>query len=314
MCLPFVCCAGAAFCCAGATCCSCLCAPCAKMGAASKTFARIGYLFFQIFWVIIAIAILFLTKSIVKILPSFLQCPENSGSSTACLGPSAIVRMSFVLACFHLIVLCIILARNTFAQVFHDGCWMIKFMFVFIFFSGSLFIPNSFFLGYMDFARYVSEFFLLAQAMLILIVAYKINERLIINYENEDGLGVSGVVVILLTLLFTAGNITWIVFQYKWYSNCSSSVAIITVTAVFIVGFYGIVFFRTREDASILTSSIVAAYVLYLQWSALASNPDAECNHFIDSNANTTLQIFGGLAFTFISLLIIAATTKKEDK
>ena len=161
MCLPILCCAGAAVCCAGAACCSCLCAPCARMGIASKNFAKIGYLFFQLFWIIAAIAILFLTKSIVGALPEFLQCPEESGNRTACLGPSAIIRMSFVLACFHVAVLCIILARNTFASVFHDGCWMFKFMFVFIFFSASMFIPNSFFLGYIDFARYISEFFLL---------------------------------------------------------------------------------------------------------------------------------------------------------
>ena len=150
------------------------------MGVASKTFARIGYLFFQFFWVVIAVALLFLTKSIVGVLPSFLQCPEGG---TACLGPSAIIRMSFVLACFHLVVLCIILARNTFAQVFHDGCWSFKFLVVFLGFSGSLFIPNTFFQGYMDFARYVSEGFLLVQALLMLVTAYKINERLIRNYE-----------------------------------------------------------------------------------------------------------------------------------
>lgn len=82
------------------------------MGVASKTFARIGYLFFQFFWVVIAVALLFLTKGIVGALPSFLQCPSGG---TECLGPSAIIRMSFVLACFHLVVLCVILARNTFA-------------------------------------------------------------------------------------------------------------------------------------------------------------------------------------------------------
>jgi hypothetical protein len=115
------------------------------MGITAKNFARLGYLFFQLFWIIIVISIFFLSKHIVSILPEFLQCPGESGDKTACLGPSAIIRMSFVLACFHIVVFCIILARNTFSSVFHDGCWLFKFVAVMIAFGGSLFIPNHFF-------------------------------------------------------------------------------------------------------------------------------------------------------------------------
>lgn len=51
--------------------------------------------------------------------------------------------------------------------------------------------------------------------MLMLIVAYKINSGLLANYEKEapsNGLGCSGTIIVLITLLFTAGNITWAVF------------------------------------------------------------------------------------------------------
>lgn len=88
---------------------------------------------------------------------------------------------------------------------------------------------------------------------------------------------------------------------------------IITITLVAAVGFYVAVLFRTREDASILTSSIVVAYILYLQWSALASNPNTECNPFNQSSVNTIMQIIVGLFFTFFSLIIISGTTKKSD-
>lgn len=88
---------------------------------------------------------------------------------------------------------------------------------------------------------------------------------------------------------------------------------IITITLIASAAFYVLVFFRTREDASILTSSIVVAYLLYLQWSALASNPNEECNPFQESAANTTLQIIVGLFFTFFALLIISSSTKKAD-
>jgi hypothetical protein len=131
------------------------------MGVKSKNFAKVGYVCFQAFWVLVSIMLLFTARKLVDILPSFLQCPNESGGATACMGPSAIIRMSFVLACLHVVIFCVILARNTAASIFHDGCWAAKFIIVFSGFIGTLWIENSFFKGYMDFARVVSILFLL---------------------------------------------------------------------------------------------------------------------------------------------------------
>jgi len=182
------------------------------------------------------------------------------------MGPSAIVRMSFVLACFHLLIFLIILGRNTAASVFHDGCWGFKFLFVLAFFIGSMWIPNSFFIGFMGFSRLVSIGFLLVQALLMLCVAYSVNELLVGNYEKEgtNGVGCSGVIIIAITVLVSIGNITWMAYQYIWFSGCATNNIIMTVTVVASVASYAVVFFRTREDASILTSSIVVSYLLYL--------------------------------------------------
>ena len=77
---------------------------------------------------------------------------------------------------------------------------------------------------------------------------------------------------------------------------------------------YGIVLVRTRKDASVLTSAFVFSYCLYLQWSAMSSKNDAECNPYIHSGGNTTMEITLGLFFTFISLLVISSTTAKDGE
>jgi len=77
---------------------------------------------------------------------------------------------------------------------------------------------------------------------------------------------------------------------------------------------YVIVLFRTRNDASIFTSSIVLCYNLYLQWSALSSNPSSTCNPYTDSAGNTAFLITAGLIFTFISLFVISSQTSKEGE
>ncbi len=88
----------------------------------------------------------------------------------------------------------------------------------------------------------------------------------------------------------------------------------ITITLIASVFLYVIVLFRTREDASVLTSSIVVSYILYLQWSALASRPEPECNPFINSSVNTTMQIIAGLAFTLFSLAVISSSSKQSSQ
>ena len=107
----------------------------------------------------------------------------------ACLSTSAIVRISFVLACFHFMVFLAILARTNAVAYFHDSCWCFKVFLVLLFFILSLFIPNPFFLGYSYFARYASAFFLFAQAVVMMLAAYKINEVLVQNVNREQEAG-----------------------------------------------------------------------------------------------------------------------------
>ena len=77
-----------------------------------------------------------------------------------------------------------------------------------------MWIDNSFFKGYMQFSRAVSVVFLLIQALLMLVVAYKVNEVLVGNYSREptEGLGCTGVTVIVITAMITIGNIVWLIF------------------------------------------------------------------------------------------------------
>lgn len=216
MCLPgLLCCAGQAACCAGQACCSCLCGVCGKAGVPARNFSKLGYVFFQLFWMLMAITMI-LAKGWMDILP-FIKCPNPSASGDdrfECLGPSAIIRISFVLTIFHTIVFIVILFRNDAASIFHDGCWTLKFLAVTGFFIGSLWINNDFFIGYMSVARYVSIPFLIIQAMLMLIVAYNVNDTLVGNYEAEgtDGLGCSGVIVIFVTGILTIGNAIFTVY------------------------------------------------------------------------------------------------------
>ena len=72
----------------------------------------------------------------------------------------------------------------------------------------------------------------------------------------------------------------------------------------------GLVFLRTRKDASILTSAMVLTYSLYLQWSALSSYDTLKCNPYKINDANTDCMISFGLFFTFSALFVISGSQK----
>jgi len=123
----------------------------------------------------------------------------------------------------------------------------------------------------------------------------------------------SGIILALVTLIITGGNVFWIVKQYMTFS-CGYNITIMTVTCVGVILMYVLVLVTTREDASILTSSIAALYCLYLQWTALSSSDDEQCNGNWGSKSNVVWQIVFGLFFTVVSLFTVSASTKKDDE
>ena len=317
MCLGL--CIGSAICCAGAACCKCLCLPAKAAGVAAKNYAKIGYVVFSIGWILLTIIMMYFFNWLFDWTDSFgFECPESAGGGNACTGASALIRLSWSLAIFHIIMLVIVSLRSNFSAAFHDGCWGAKFLIVAGILIPSLWIPNDPVMdGYLEFARIVSIIFLMYQALLILVMAYSLNELLVSNVEKEGGsaFSCSGIILIIIFVLSAGGNITWLVFQYIEFGNsgCGANLTFLIISTILGICMYGVVLIRTRKDASMLTSSIVFSYQLFLQWSAMSSSPDDSCNPYTHSAGNTTALIIIGLFFTFFALLTIGGSTTKED-
>lgn len=312
-------CIGSALCCAGAACCKCLCLPAKMAGVAAKNYAKIGYVVLSIGWIILTIILMYLFNWIFDWSEPFgFECPDSLGGSKACVGASTLIRVSWALALFHIIMLIIVSLRTQFAAAFHDGCWGTKFLLIAGILVASLWIPNDPVInGYMEAARVISVIFLMYQALLILLLAYSLNDVLVSNVEKEGGnaFSCSGIILIVIFVLVTGGNITWLVFQYIKFTGegCGANLTFIIISTVLGVLMYGVVLIRTRNDASMLTSAIVWAYQLYLQWSAMSSNNDANCNPYLESPGNTTMEIILGLTFTFLCLLVVGGSTTKDQ-
>ena len=140
-----------------------------------------------------------------------IECPNDSGD--ACFSASGLARISFTLAVFQFLMFLVTLLRNHCAAVIHDGWWTAKFLFVGALFVCSMWFPNyNFIIGYMKFSRIFSIFFLCYQAILMLIVAYCVNQALVDSVQNGAACSGAGIVLLSLFGIFTVGNIVWIVY------------------------------------------------------------------------------------------------------
>ena len=214
--------------------------------------------------------------------------------------------------CVHLLIFLIILSRNQTAAAFHDGCWFTKSLLVAGLFTGSMWISNDFMEGYLVVTKWVGTGFLIYQAMLMLISAYKVNDQLVANYEKDQG-KCSAIILMGTTVGITALNIFWIVKSFMSF-RCGYNIIIQIVTIVGILVMYGLVLLRSRKDASILTSSMASCYCLYLQWTAMSSDNDPHCNDNLYEASNTVWQIVIGLFFTIFCLSIVSASKQSEDE
>lgn len=123
------------------------------------------------------------------------------------------------------------------------------------------------------------------------------------NNSYLVGLLIATIIVALISLVF-------IILEFVWFHACWANNLLILVPVLFAVGYVLCVIFKTRENGSLFTSAVMVLYLVYLNWTALASRPSDNCNPFYLEDFGTVLQVFFGLFFTFLTLVILACGVK----
>src|SRR5437868_6051602 len=96
----------------------------------------------------------------------YINCPKESGGNLVCLGVSAVYRMSFSLLCLFGLLFLVVLTRSNFAKEMNEGAWCLKITMVFGLFFLFFFIDDSFFQGYVEFAKVVGGIYLVFQSFM----------------------------------------------------------------------------------------------------------------------------------------------------
>jgi len=194
----------------------------------------------------------------------------------------------------------------------HHGGWVLKSTAWLVCNVLPFFFSNDVITGYTWLARVGSGVFLVVQMVILLDFAFFWNESWV---AKEHMAWVVGLLV--STVLLYAGSITLVVFLYKWYSpdgeECSRNVWLITVTLVLCVVFTAISVHPVAKEGSLLPSAVIAAYCVYLCYSALSSEPsDDKCNpHAGHHQAKPTMVT--SMVLTLLSVVYSALRAGSSD-
>jgi hypothetical protein len=136
-------------------------------------------------------------------------------------------------------------------------------------------MPNKFFDGFREFSRVISAFYLIPQLIVLIDFMYVWNEKWVWYYDSRNES------FLWIFLLFLVSAIMWVisiasaVLSYWWfgYLDCGANIFLITLPVVLGVAYTIISFSPLVFHGSLLTSSAVNLYVMWMTWSALSQNP-----------------------------------------
>lgn len=294
---------GALSCCVGAS-----CSLCGKTFTChSSTATRFVYLFLWVLTCAGTWAASWQAGSWLDFVPQLALCQDDY----LCLSTLVIFRLTFALAVFHFfLALLLVKAQPGDARTgFDDGWWIVKLLLWAGFIVGSMFIPEDFFIYYSWIARFGAAIFCFIQLYLLVDWAFQISTTFSSKADAgfDEGKGMWFYILIGCTVAIYLIALVGIILLYVFYapgSGCGLNVFFITLTLVWILFFsWASISERVKEyneRSGLFQSSVVAAYSVYLLWSALSGIENSPCNPW-EPQPNSWSSIVGSV-FALISV------------
>ena len=222
-------------------------------------------------------------------------------------------RPTFVSALFF--VISAVAAR--FRPAMNREAWPAKYCVYFFLLLTSVFIPNHpLFDGiFLISSRIGAMLFIVLQQLILIDIAYNWNESWVDRSNECDrleyGSGKAWLRLIIASCIgMYAVTLTGIILLFQFFKGCPENSAVISLT---LIGVLAITIIQlTGTEGSLLTSSVISAYVTYLAFSIVSKNPNGVCNPNLGSNDAWGIAI--GLALTALSLAWTAFSWTAEDR
>jgi serine incorporator 1/3 len=197
----------------------------------------------------------------------------------------------------------------------HHGSWPIKLLLWSAFNTLPFFFPNSLINAYSWLARLVSPLFLAIQLIIILDVTQSWNDSWVEEGADDERFLYA---LLALTVAAYAGCITMAGLMFHWFNptiqggegggDCSLNISLITIAILLCMAITFVSLHPAVSRGSIFPAASVSLYIIYLQFSAMQSEPrEYACNglgHQLNAASGTTLAT--GMVFTLLSVVYAA--------
>ncbi|KAK8338084.1 hypothetical protein V6Z12_A09G227500 [Gossypium hirsutum] len=198
-----------------------------------------------------------------------------------CFHTLGVLRVS--LGCFiffFLMFLTTFIARKLYeaCSKWHSGWWKLKFFLLLASMVVPFFIPPGFIHIYGEVARVGAGIFLLLQLISVIEFIRWWNKYWSPDEQNNQR---SCSIALFTSTVFYGVSICGIVSMYYFYAPrpaCSLNIFFITWTALLLIVMM-VISLHSKVNRGLLSSGIMASYVVFLCWSAIRSEPvDEKCN------------------------------------
>ncbi|XP_053690621.1 serine incorporator 1 isoform X2 [Sabethes cyaneus] len=285
-------------CCCTGTACSLCCALCPSSLKSNSTATRFMYALMLLLGAIVGA--IMLAPGLQDFLQKVPFCANSTSTAghliptsdtidcSSAVGYLAVYRICFALCCFFALWAVLMVGVRSSKDpraALQNGFWGIKFMIVTGIAIGAFFIPETGFGPAWMWVGLIGGFaFILVQLVYIVDFAHQWAEAWVSNYEEEESRGWFAALCCVTGLQF-ALSLTGIALLYVYFTqadDCSLNKFFITFNMIICLGVSILSIWPKVQEYSpksgLLQSSMVTLYTIYLTWSAVANNPDAECN------------------------------------
>ncbi|XP_047178532.1 probable serine incorporator isoform X1 [Vigna umbellata] len=200
-------------------------------------------------------------------------------------------------------------------NLWHSGHWEVKFIILLVSMALPFFLPSELVQIYGEVARIGAGVFLLLQLVSVIQFIIWWNKYWIPDEERKQSDRWS--FGLLMSTLFYVASMCGIVYLYTTYApraSCSLNLFFITWTAILLAAIM-VVSLHSKVNRGLLSSGIMASYIVFLCWCALRSEPaTARCQTKNQEKGNSDWITIIGFLIAIFAIVIAAFSTGIDSK